>query len=115
MKAKILFEIRRLGHVSFVELSKLPGFSGDRALMLVHPRASNILLWDRVSRDGCDAIGELKRERLIEMRPAPVLVYLCDGKVLGYPIAKRARHYRDLRWAPVTLSATTARGKQAKP
>jgi len=101
LKEKIAEMVVSLGGVSFVELSGIPGFGGDREMCI---ESKNIVLWCGVSREACEAIEELKAEGVIEARPTSRLVYMLDGRVPALPLAKQNRAYKSPHWCPITFS-----------
>jgi hypothetical protein len=98
------------GHVSFVELEQIVGFSGDLAW---GNDEYNIWSWFSMSEDACDALDNLLRDGYICLNPSEPLVYIIDGGIPRAPIAKSMRKYRNPHWLPVTVSLTK-RGRDAE-
>jgi len=63
---KILELVTTRGHVTFVELDRLEGFSGgDLEISINSEQASNIILWQRLTRGAVDALEELQQAKKI--------------------------------------------------
>ena len=91
--------------VTFVELFRfVPYLAGD--LKLYQDDQPTIVLWEGVSQVCIDALAELRDDDLVELEPVNPLVYLLDRFVPRRPIATVRRHYKDLRWWPVTFVLT---------
>lgn len=90
--------IRRFG-VSFVELSREIGeeAEGDNSMEISD---LNICFWMNMSESFVKSMLSLREK--IDPVPCSVLVYLADGRIPRLPVAKSARKYNDLHWAPVT-------------
>ena len=91
----VAFIAERGGGVSFVELEReFPGeFEGhEQALHLAD--CDTIVLWQPVSRAMTGALYSASTSGRIAMKPAPQIVYLVDGKILGTPLARNLRHYQ---------------------
>lgn len=105
----VAFITERGGGVSFVELEReFPEeFEGhEHALDLAD--CENIMLWQPVSLAMAGALNSASTDGRIVMKPAPQIVYLVDGKILGIPLARKLRHYKAPRWLPVTFSPAEA-------
>jgi hypothetical protein len=88
-------------HVSFAELSRLPGFEGEYAMCPVeHP---NIIWWPRMSEEAIEILGRLRKEGAFHFHLASPLTYLTDGCVVKFPLAKRNMQYATPHWLPVCL------------
>lgn len=96
-------EVLRQDHVTFAQLSRLPGFAGDLAMLVNSPRASNIVYWDGLSQEAVDGLEIIRREGEYEIVPTVSLTYLIDGMAMTLPIAKRARHYKKPHWMPMVF------------
>jgi hypothetical protein len=115
MRDRILAHILRLGGsgVSFVEMERVDGFSGGD--LGYGSQELNIIFWDFLTQEAIDALRGLQDDGLVQLNSTPLLVYLCDGKMLRYPIAQRAGwKYKDLRWLPVCLKLTDAGWEEAR-
>ncbi len=100
MKKRIL-EVCKKGSVSFAELSReVDGFSGN----LSFGYGNNIWLWFAISQEGSDAIGDLIKSDEIKLTPTQTMVYMIDGMVPTYPIAKQSREYKEPHWLPVVFN-----------
>jgi hypothetical protein len=98
------------GSVSLVELERvaaehLAEISGDVAW--VSPDDNKVVLWAGMSQEFSDALGELCKRGNVEPQGTNYLVYLVDGKMLSYPIAKRPPKsgYKEEHWVPVVFNA----------
>ncbi len=97
--------VRRYPGASFAELAeKWPEHfrAGDKGLELTGERHSNIFMWFSVSTVGVDALALLEKQGM-EYNTTSLLVYMIDGSVPKVPIAKSERHYKSLRWLPVSM------------
>lgn len=103
--ASISSTIDHEGDVSFASLAiNYPeDFArGDREIVKEGDGFSNIVLWAGLSQTGVDVIRELTKGAY-ETVPTHFLVYLADGVVPRYPLAKSARHYKEPHWLPCVL------------
>lgn len=90
-------EILVRDHVSFAELSRLPGFRGDWSIGVPD---SNVIFWTGMSEEACAAIETIRQEGVYELAPTVLLTYLVDGTTLNLPLVKSRRKYKTPRWAP---------------
>jgi hypothetical protein len=106
MADKIFALLRERDNVSFAELDRLiEGFhGGDVSLSLEGPKHSNIIMWTNMTKEGADAIEELRAAKLVRADPSVPLVYLVDGAMLKLPLAKARHHYKQPHWAPTVLN-----------
>lgn len=91
--------------VSFARLSTcLPAHfrDGDRAISWP-TKATNIIAWCGVSKNGADAIYNLLFQGF-ELQPCRLSRYVIDGTVLTLPIAHNMRRYKDVHWVPSVLT-----------
>src|SRR5262249_51527203 len=103
---------------TFAELDqKIEGFSGgELQIGIDNEKASNIVLWERVTGEGLNALEEVRQAKKIHQVPAHVLSYLHDGKMLRLPLAKRRpQHYKTPHWAPVCFNPGPAPEHPPKP
>ncbi len=101
MKDKIIDLIRTRGAgTSFVELSNLDGFHGELEMKM----KDNLVLWANVSSKFVDALNQLLLENKIKIKMAGRMIYLLDGQLMSYPIAKQFRAYKKPHWLPVVFS-----------
>lgn len=113
-KENILNAIRKIGgcngYVSFAELERnLAHFEGDH--ILEHGDYKNIIYWTGMSEVTTKAFIELLKAQAIKMTPCSnTLVYMIDGRMLTWPLVKRAMAYKNPRWLPVTLSVEGQKG-----
>lgn len=93
------------GDASFAELSnRWPKIfaGGNRELIQEGPTFSNVVIWTGMTEEGVTIIKEVMALGC-EYVPTNKLVYLIDGHLLTYPIAKSVRHYKKPHWAPVVI------------
>ena len=105
MKEEIYnFIKKKKGGVSFIELEEqVEGFKGDK--YLVSGEYKNLIVWQNVSQQAIDSIGELLAEERITAQSTTPLVYLIDGgRYLNFPIAKKSQDYKNPRWMPCVLN-----------
>jgi hypothetical protein len=98
-------------NVSFAELSRLDGFSGDRAILLEDDKMSNIVLWPSISAEAADVVRAIIAEGEYEVKPTVVMTYVIDGVVPQMPLVKRARHYKEPHWLPCVFRRKMVLGK----
>jgi hypothetical protein len=98
---RMLAYIRDTDHVSFAELSRrFPECrEGDYALTL----GENLILWAGLSQEASKALNALLENGVIHAKPCAMLIYLIDGAIPKYPVAKRNVPYKKPHWLPVTL------------
>ena len=91
----------KVGSVSFAELSrKVDGFSGSVSLGF----GKNICLWFGLSQDAADIMGDLIKSEVIEAKATSPIIYMIDGMIPSFPVAKQNREYKTPRWAPVVFN-----------
>lgn len=86
--------------ISFVELSRLDGFTGEASMEI---EDKNIHLWFHCSLHAVEALKQLLNEQLIEIHSTSHLTYLADGQVPRYPVARQDRAYKTPRWMPAQI------------
>ena len=74
---------------------------GDLALELRGYK--NVMLWAGWSQQALDALNGLLAARLVHWQSTSSLVYLADGCLLKYPVAKSLKSFKSPRWFPVVL------------
>jgi len=100
LKQAILDMVRELDYVSFVNLSKIEGFKGDRTWAI----PGNIVFWSGMSEEAIRAMQELVMDDLIHGVTANPLVYVIDGMYLDFPLATSIhRQYKKPHWYRVTF------------
>lgn len=100
MADKIMEVVRTKIGTSFVNLDCIEGFEGDLAY---GKEEKNIWFWFSVSETAAQALNLLLAQEKLEIRPTNILVYFVDGRVPGYPLAKRVYAYKKEHWLPVCL------------
>ena len=106
MRDAILNEIRNRGAASFVNLQNaVEGFKGDREMYLSD---YEWVYWIGISSEAIEVINSLQKDRLIELNPCHLLIYMVDGEVLKLPLVRSARKYKKPHWMPVTFSLMPA-------
>lgn len=102
IKQAIMERIEQLGgSVSFAELATIDGFHGD---FMIGNEQYNVWWWFCVSAAAIDAISALAIEGKIKLKPCDPMVYLIDGRVPTYPVAKRVQRYKSPHWLPVVVN-----------
>src|SRR3954468_3269618 len=111
--ATVLEEMRKLirnrDYVSFVEFSNIQGAEGPYEI--VFPRLGNVILWQGLSKEFCDAYDLMLTRGEMHMVPASPLVYIVDGVGLRLPIVKSMRYCKKRHWFPVTFRPGPFKGK----
>jgi hypothetical protein len=105
IKSVVLDLVAKRDHVSFAEFDRFlieAGIAPKGDLELTYDDG-NLVLWQRMSQDYVDAIGELIAEKALYVHPATFWTYLADGTLPGLPIAKRIPRggYKNPHWLPV--------------
>lgn len=103
MRALIKAELDRCDHLTFVELSRIPGFHGTKEI-LAPESFGNTIIWQAMSQEFCDAINGLIVDGEAHLYPSTPLVYMFDGCILKLPIAKTKRVYKTPHWLPCVLN-----------
>ena len=99
--------------VSFAELTRaIPGFEGDRGM--INPEFYNIIFWHACSAEAIEALSNLLVSKKLIMRPTAFLIYMADGIVPNYPIARKQMQYKNVRWLPVVFDIATKKSKTIK-
>jgi hypothetical protein len=102
-------EIREVldeNHVTFAELSRIDGFGGGEMCIEFGEGKKNILAWAGMSEEAVEILRRLEAEGVFHFDhhgTSTFLCYLVDGVQLNLPLAKRAKHYKEPHWLPVTL------------
>lgn len=98
--------------VSFVELSKhIAGFKSKKEPGWDLQFCKNLVVWVGMTEEAVEAIIQLRAEKRIILTPTIYSVYLFDGEVLKFPLAKRFMAYKKPRWVPTVLNLTS-KGKK---
>ena len=96
------FVKHRGGNVSFVEFqNEFPEIKGGWDFILTE---YNLLLWSNVTEEFIQAIDFLIKNDKFKFAPCEELVYIGDGVILDYPIAKDFKAYATLKWFPIVFS-----------
>jgi len=102
----ILDAIKRLGNgASFVELEReIPEIAGEHCILV----AENCFIWT-MEKEWMESFLCLFNAGMFFCKPTSPLVYFCDGMpgwIMQYPMAKKARAYKNLRWLPSCIYAS---------
>jgi hypothetical protein len=104
LKERIFSRIDEYKTVTFAELRRIPGFSGDQTACI----APNLVVWAEISNEAIAAINELIADGRIIMKPYSgwpgLMIYAFDRGILRLPLAKRVRPYKRPRWLPVYIA-----------
>lgn len=90
------------GQVTFAELVNVIPVKGD--LSIFHPKGENIVIWCEVTEAYAEALDELMRSKTIRLDPCTVFSYYADGKLLGFPLAKKSFKYKKPHWLPMFIN-----------
>ena len=100
----IFLYIKKYDYVSFPELLRRYGeqAKGDWTLSTDAP---SILYYAGMSEKFTSCIAQLLKSKRIHPHPASTLVYIVDGGVLTFPIARNPPQngYKTTHWIPVTF------------
>jgi len=112
--ANVVKFIKRRNHVSMAEIeNRFRGTTGNYDWGTGILALNNIWFWVGMSERFCDVMSEIKKIAEIQPYPASPLVYLYDGLIPKYPVAKDfKRKYREPRWVPIVLSYTNPVGER---
>lgn len=91
--------------VSFVEIENYfdeIGFDYRGEEQLNSSKNNKIIYWSDWNEQACELIKELLKNKLIEMTPTPLWVYLTDGKVLTVPVYEKNKPFE--QWLPVEFN-----------
>lgn len=111
--------IDRTGHVTFVELAQFA-----EAELGIDPRgdyclevAPNVILWAGCSPEFVDLVQAVRATGRIDINSTTPLVYMIDGSMLTFPLAKRPPKggYRSPRWLPVVLHSKPGHAAGGRP
>jgi len=100
LKEEIL-EFCKRGAVSFAEIENRFGKGTEG-----YGCQENSWYWFHLTKETVCAIHELFKEKKIIFYPSDPLVYLVDGIIPTYPIAKTGRKYKKDHWLPVVIWRT---------
>jgi hypothetical protein len=93
--------------MSFIEVERVfqgHGFEyeGDRGIFL--PGYPNIIVWANWNKKATGIITEMLNAKRLKMNPASELVYIIDGAIPAFPLAKRLIRYKEPHWLPMVLN-----------
>jgi hypothetical protein len=100
LRAAIREQLKK-DHVSFAELTRIPGFNGN--LTLVSKIIPNVIFWSGLSEEACDVLDQLQDAGEYHLHGCSMLVYFADGSALKMPIAKKKVQYKTPHWLPCVL------------
>lgn len=89
--------------VSFAEIERKFG-SGGWSFTI--ESLGEAWFWFNLTEKTYKALNELYSEKKILFYPSSRLVYLIDGIVPTYPMAKRGKYYKTTHWMPVVIYRT---------
>lgn len=90
------------GNVSFIEFqNEFPEIKGNENF---GQPSFNLLFWPNVTIEFIEAIDSLIKEDKLMFSPCEPLVYVGDGIVFDFPVAKEFKRYEGLRWYPMVFS-----------
>jgi hypothetical protein len=107
MKAMILNLLKeRSEGISFAQIENMfddndIDYNGDH--IIGSSKYKKIYYWLNMSDDFSSAIIELRKEDNIEFSECNVIIYLADGKIIKYPLARKAIQYEEPHWLPVII------------
>jgi hypothetical protein len=107
MKAMILNLLKeRSEGISFAQMENMfddnsIDYNGDH--IIGSSKYKNIYYWLNMSDDFSHAIIELRKEDKIEFNECNVIIYLADGKIIKYPLARKAIQYEEPHWLPTII------------
>ena len=105
LKERIFSRVEEYKTVTFAELRRIPGFSGDQTACI----APNLVVWAEISNEAIAAINELIADGRIIVQSYSsgwpgLMMYAFDRGILPLPLAKRVRPYKRPRWLPVYIA-----------
>lgn len=118
IKAAIAAFVKSKEGVSFVELErnfeKYCKTQGEIALTM--PRYENLILWVGLSEGFANDLQAAISEKLIFPHATHPILYLIDGRVPTFPVAKRIpkKGYQAPHWLPIVFNSTPPRAKRGR-
>lgn len=102
IKFSIIDMLEKRGNgLTFAELAKIPGFSGELHLEI---EGKNIIFWLHCSPEAVDAVKQLLSEKKIELLETHPMTYEADGFLSPLPLAQSwERAYSSPRFAPAQI------------
>lgn len=91
--------------VSFVEIENYfdeVGFNYHGNEQFVNSNNKNIVFWSDWNEIATKLLIDLLKDKIINMMPTDVLVYLADGKLLTLPVYEDDKPYE--QWVPVVFN-----------
>lgn len=91
--------------VSFVEIENYfdeVGFNYHGNEQFVNSNNKNIVFWSDWNEIATKLLIDLLKDKIINMMPTDVLVYLADGKLLTLPVYEDDKPYE--QWLPVVFN-----------
>lgn len=112
IKDKILTYIQEKPGTSYAEIERIfsaEGFdyTGDLA-QTAGEQYPNIILWAGWNKQAVDIISELVGSGSVQRVPCDLLIYLIDGKTLGFPLQKDSNNHKRPHWMPCVFTAKAA-------
>lgn len=108
---EIVDYIAEYQHTSFAEMMRIMeshGIEKKGDVVLSLPEFPNMILWGGISDEAADILQVVLVWPGIVLKPSSQLVYLIDGGLLRFPLAKRLHNYKKPHWLPITLSLEEA-------
>lgn len=111
VKAKVYEYIKKQGGVSYAEIERLfdeLGYSWKGVAVCCSSVNRYVVFWEGWHKQAYSIISELLQEKKLKRTPAPVWLYLLDGKGLDLPQVPDVTDYRSIKrecWLPCMLSA----------
>lgn len=105
IKLNLVKMIKDKGGVSFVEIEEYfdkVGFNYQGEEWITNSNDTNIVFWSGWNEKACKLLISLLKDKLIEMTPTPLWVYLVDGKVLTVPVYEKNKPFE--QWLPVEFN-----------
>lgn len=110
VKAKVYEYIKQQGGVSYVELERFfesIGYSYQGTEVCCSSMSQYVVFWEGWHKQAYSILNELIKDKKIHREPAPMWVYLVDGKGLALPIVTETTNYKRIKreyWLPCVFS-----------
>jgi len=114
LSKQIIKYIDENDYVTFIELQnymqEFAETKGDWSL----EKGKNLILWAGMSEEFVNCLTSLIDNEIFLYYPAPIFIYLVDGGMLNFPVAKNVKAYKKPHWLPVYLRPKKAFIKSIK-
>lgn len=111
-KEKVLRCVRTYGSTTFANLMQELGAGAKGEYALLVPGCRNLYIWQGLSKELTDAVGDLHEAGAIRFCPVDTMVYALDGQVMHLPVSYEPKDHERPRWCPMAIEASDKSGKK---